>query len=64
MLYKINSKNFYDKLEVTWNCINKRKTKNKPVNLKNFCDGAIKGEREIFSQKYFKYYLKNIHSNL
>ena len=54
-------KDFFDKMQVAWNCINKRRTKNKPPDLKCFCNGAIVGSRNLFSIKYFNYYLKAAH---
>ena len=62
--FKLETKNYYDKIEVTWKCINRRKTKNKPVNMKNFCDGTIKGIRNVFENKIFRYYFKFPHSEI
>ena len=53
-----------DKNEATWKCVYNRSTKDKPDNYKNFCIGTIKGFRDLFSKKYFNYYLKEEHSNI
>jgi len=62
IFFKISNSKVFDRNEATWNCVNKRLTKNKPLDKKNFCDGAIKGVRDIFSEKLYHYYLKNGHS--
>ncbi len=62
--YNITTRNYLDKLEVTWKCIYNRKTKDKPDNYKNFCNGTIKGFRDLFSKKNFNFYLKEEHSTL
>jgi len=53
-----------DKNEATWKCINMRRTKDKSDNIKNFCNGTIKGFRDLFSKKYFSFFLKDEHSAL
>ena len=50
--YNITTRNYLDKNEATWKCINNRRTKDKPDNYKNFCNGTIKGFRDLFSKKY------------
>lgn len=56
--FKISTNNFYDKTEIIWHCMNRRKTKNKPKNkfLKDF--------KNWWSNKLFTYYLKLIHSQV
>ena len=36
--FKICTKDYFDKMYVTWNCINKRRQKNKTSDLKQFCN--------------------------
>jgi len=62
--YKLNTREYYDKCEATWKCINNRKLKDKPKELKKYCDSTIKGFRAPTSNKYFKFYLIKLHTDL
>ena len=62
-LYKINTNNYFDKIEATWKCEYYRRLKDKPKTKTRFCDATIKGIREILNDK-FKFYLKVDHSEI
>ena len=56
-LFKINTNNYFDKIEATWKCEYYRRLKDKPKTKTRFCDATIKGIRLILNDK-FKFYLK------
>ena len=62
-LYKINTNNYFDKIEATWKCEYYRRLKDKPKTKTRFCDATIKGIRLILNDK-FKFYLKVEHSEI
>ena len=61
--FKINTNDFFDKIEATWKCEYYRRLKDKPKTQNRFCDATIKGIRLILEDKY-KFYLKEEHSEI
>ena len=55
-LFKINTNNYFDKIEATWKWEYYRHLKDKPKKTR-YCDAIIKGIRLILNDK-FKFYLK------
>ena len=62
-IFKINTNNFFDKIEARWKCEYYRRLKDKPKIKTRFCDATIKGIRLILDDK-FKFYLKVDHSEI
>lgn len=62
--FKIATINYFDKIEATWKCDKHRRTKDKPSNLKYFCNSTIKGIRAIFDKKLFYFYLIEEHTKV
>ena len=63
ILFKISTTKVFDRSEATVNYANKRITKNKLSNKRNFCDRTIKLVRDLFSEKLYHYYLNKGYSN-
>ena len=63
--FRVSARDYYEKKELTWKCKNYRRTKDKPINKKNFCDGTIKGYKNLITDdNSWKYYLTEDHSDI
>ena len=62
-VFKLSTRYYYHKKELTWKCIYYRRIKDKPIEIKNFCEAIIKGYKNIISTKNpWNYYLTKDHS--
>ena len=62
-IFKLDSRNPLRQKKITYKCINKYIKKNKPENLKYFCDSTIVAIRDYECIKKFKYYFNANHSD-
>ena len=62
-IFKISTNDFFEKLEATWRCKFYSRIKDKPKDVKQFCNSTIKGIRNIISDEY-KFYLKENHTDI
>ena len=63
--FRVSTRDYYEKKELTWKCKNYRRTKDKPINKKNYCDGTIKGYKNIITDdNSWNYYLTEDHSDI
>ena len=63
--FRVSVRDYYEKKELTWKCKYYRRTKDKPINKKNFCDGTIKGyKNSITDDISWRYYLIEDHSDI
>ena len=60
--FKINTRKYYEQYEATWKCRNFRRSKDKPVDQKYFCNAGIKGIRDALSTNKYKFFLLQEHS--
>ena len=63
-IFNFAIRDYYDAVQCTWKCLNQRKIKDKPNTFKNFCDGTIRGIKEILNNKFFSFFLMENHSSL
>ena len=61
--FKISTRDYFDKKEITWKCQYYRRIKDKPLEQTNFGFGTIKGIKNILDNT-FNYYLKEDHSQI
>ena len=62
-IFNLSTRDYYDSVQCTWKCLNYRKIKGKPNNFNNFCDGTIRGIRDISNRKLFIFFLIENHSS-
>ena len=62
-IFNLSTRDYYDSVQCTWKCLNYRKIKGKPNNFNNFCDGTIRGIRDISNSKLFIFFLIENHSS-
>ena len=60
--FKINTRKYYEQYEATWKCSNFRRSKDKPIDQKYYCNAGIKGIRDAISTNKYKFFLLEDHS--
>ena len=63
--YRVSTRDYFEKTELTFKCQYYRRTKDKPKTTKNFCDSAIKALKiDTLDEINWNFYLKSKHSDI